>query len=975
MKQILIALSLLFSIYTAHAQSTIEPSITTPNPIFVQGVTGFQNILTVSDAPGNAVAVWFCPIDESGEVLPDSIQATLNGTDWVDTLQMGNLDSSAAGIEAHYYDGNGDLIEASDPYDFTVKPLPAAIHSGWVSVAADSISEAGTAYLTFNINVPDSMQPVDPGIVGIGGKSFGLFANTIMIEESYDLSSGELTTISSAYQYQLNAFGRAVATGQISLDNMTGFDISIDTNFNPVISGHFSAQRELFTFVTTDATLPLPISPASISIGASLNASGGFAADCYVGVDSGNGQFGFIRNPDGARSNISIGAKMKGEVHVTASLVNRHLAGIEASLAATARIGVSYEFQTVPVWQDSFLLGGDLIITGDVKLTGLAGSAKKWWCAHNPFSFGSCQPDNTVLSGVIWPRNNSNNPMSFGGGLPGNLDTLFHALFQNHNPNGRSLQGDSGITFPAPDANPQPAFANRGASVATVWIEADSVASHLLISTLDNNQNKFSLPVGVQSHEIMLADPKLAIAPDGSVIIVWTQSKLQVSDIENNPQFAIDTLLNSFEVWYAVYDPATASIITKSNIDNPSGFAASKPSIAISDSGNAMITWLAEDSGATTTDIWYTVLTEGSGLWYQSTPDMINDLPGNNYSVNVCYTDSINAIAVWITDADADDSSGGNQIIACYFDGTNWGSSVALSDQNDHEQFHDLSMDFNGSNGALAYTNTTYDEDESQINSIKVEFFKNGAFDASNYYEYDDSDKYVNMPRVTISDMEFAAVSYQTADMYEDSTGEVDAGEINLVLKDLNSSNGWQNLNFSRDIAEDTSIYVWDMDVVLGRNNTLYSLSQEKDTVDYALQGGHYTPHMGVLFGDPSLSMVLRGLTIHNDLTVTADATSTLPETPTGIKQITVSEQPFNLLAYPNPFRDKLTIEYTLPVSGQARMEVFDMLGRSVAVPVNQISGVGSYKVSFQAGDLSAGIYVLKLSSNNQSKTCKLVLR
>jgi hypothetical protein len=223
--------------------------------------------------------------------------------------------------------------------------------------------------------------------------------------------------------------------------------------------------------------------------------------------------------------------------------------------------------------------------------------------------------------------------------------------------------------------------------------------------------------------------------------------------------------------------------------------------------------------------------------------------------------------------------------------------------------------------------------------------------------------------------MEFAAVSYQTVDMYEDSTGEVDAGEVNLVLKDLNSSNGWQSLNFSTDIAQDTSIYVWDMDVVLGRNNTLYSLSQEEDTIDYALQGGQYSPRTGALFGDPSLSMVLRGLTINNDLSITADSTNTLPETPTGIKQIIASTQPLNLLAYPNPFRDNLTIEYSLPESGQARIEVFDMLGRSVAFPVNQLSGPGNYKASFHAGDLSAGIYVLKLSSNNQSKTCELVLR
>ena len=175
-KQLLIGCCLLFSIYTAFAQSTIEPSIVTTDPIFVQGVSGFQNILTVTDAPGDAVTVWFCPVDDNGEVLSDSIQATSDGSDWIDTLDMGSLDSNAAGIEAHYYDSNGDFIEASDPYNFTIKLLPASVQSGWVSIVADSISEEGIASLTFSINVPDSMQPVDPDIVGIGGKSFGLVA-------------------------------------------------------------------------------------------------------------------------------------------------------------------------------------------------------------------------------------------------------------------------------------------------------------------------------------------------------------------------------------------------------------------------------------------------------------------------------------------------------------------------------------------------------------------------------------------------------------------------------------------------------------------------------------------------------------------------------------------------------------------------------------------------------------------------------
>lgn len=970
-KNLIAGLALLFLFHAVYSQTgAISSSISTASaPIFIQGVEGFENVLTVSGAP-QSQEVWFCQFDANDEVL-DSTEAMEDNGEWIDTLDMGDMDSMAVRIVAHYYDSQNDYIGFSDPYEFTIKPKPEAIKSEIVDISVESIDANGIAALEITISVPDSTEPVNDDVIGIGGKKFGLETNEIVIKRDYDINTGIVAAgTDNSYNYQINAFGREVTSDEIPLTGFTNLNIDVDTDFNPVIEGHFNARKHFFEFKTRDITLPLPITPASISVGAGISLDGGFAADCYLGIDNNTGDFGFIQKQNGERTTVSFGAKIKGSIWATGSLVSKHLAGVRASLTAIGRIGASYEFQTVPSFQSEFLFGGDIQVTGKVELTGLSGKAKKLWCSYNPFT--SCEPNSTVLDGVIWPRNPNDTPKSFGGGLPGNLDTLMASgmgFYTDYH--SRSQLVDSNYLFDIPDDNPQPAFANRGSAIAITWIESDSSNQHLLFSLLDTLQNKFTLPLEIAENDVLLADSKVALAPDGSAIIVWTQSNLLADDIDANTN--IDKLIDALEVWYAVYDPISASITTKSKIYNPIEFPASKPGIAISDSGKALISWLAEDTASSYTDIWYAELVNDNGIWYQSTPDIINDLPGNNYNVNICFSDSVNAIAAWITDEDGDDSTGGNKIVVSYYDGDSWSNTTDLSEENAEEEYNELSMDFNGDYGAVAYTSTTYTEEGEQINSLKAEFYYQGQWDEVNYYEHSDSLSYVRMPRVSISNDEFAAISYQTVDLYSES-GEADAGEIHIALKDLNSAAGWDSIDFSAQIAQDSSIFVWDMDVVLGRNNTLYTLSQENDTVIQEIYGGQYTPRTGSTFGDASIGLVLRGLKINPDLSI--DSVSVLPETPTGLPQILANpSESLRLFVYPNPFKDNTTIEYSIPENGLTSLEVFDLMGRSCTPLINQFLNAGSYKVSFMDNGMAPGVYLLRISCNENLKICKLVVK
>ncbi len=77
---------------------------------------------------------------------------------------------------------------------------------------------------------------------------------------------------------------------------------------------------------------------------------------------------------------------------------------------------------------------------------------------------------------------------------------------------------------------------------------------------------------------------------------------------------------------------------------------------------------------------------------------------------------------------------------------------------------------------------------------------------------------------------------------------------------------------------------------------------------------------------------------------------------------------------YPNPFNPVTTIGYELAATGPVRLEVFDMLGRRVAVLVEQTLPAGVYEARFDAADLASGLYLYRLTAGKQVQTRKMLL-
>jgi hypothetical protein len=95
----------------------------------------------------------------------------------------------------------------------------------------------------------------------------------------------------------------------------------------------------------------------------------------------------------------------------------------------------------------------------------------------------------------------------------------------------------------------------------------------------------------------------------------------------------------------------------------------------------------------------------------------------------------------------------------------------------------------------------------------------------------------------------------------------------------------------------------------------------------------------------------------------------------TGIKDKNSLARKFALSQnYPNPFNPVTVIRFELPAKGKVTLRVYDMLGREVALLINEEKPAGVSQVEFNASRLASGVYIYKLDCNDFSSIKKMML-
>jgi hypothetical protein len=76
---------------------------------------------------------------------------------------------------------------------------------------------------------------------------------------------------------------------------------------------------------------------------------------------------------------------------------------------------------------------------------------------------------------------------------------------------------------------------------------------------------------------------------------------------------------------------------------------------------------------------------------------------------------------------------------------------------------------------------------------------------------------------------------------------------------------------------------------------------------------------------------------------------------------------------YPNPFNPSTVIRYTLLVTGNMTLKIYDLLGSEVATLVDGVHVAGEYVARWDASGVAAGIYFCRLTTPTASMVRKML--
>jgi hypothetical protein len=79
-------------------------------------------------------------------------------------------------------------------------------------------------------------------------------------------------------------------------------------------------------------------------------------------------------------------------------------------------------------------------------------------------------------------------------------------------------------------------------------------------------------------------------------------------------------------------------------------------------------------------------------------------------------------------------------------------------------------------------------------------------------------------------------------------------------------------------------------------------------------------------------------------------------------------------IAYPNPFNPTTTLEFSAIEAGYASVKVYNLMGQVVGVLLDGIVEPNTYSLTWNANNLSSGVYMIKAESSSQVSTQKIML-
>ena len=79
-------------------------------------------------------------------------------------------------------------------------------------------------------------------------------------------------------------------------------------------------------------------------------------------------------------------------------------------------------------------------------------------------------------------------------------------------------------------------------------------------------------------------------------------------------------------------------------------------------------------------------------------------------------------------------------------------------------------------------------------------------------------------------------------------------------------------------------------------------------------------------------------------------------------------------VAYPNPFNPATTMDLTIPEAGNVNVQVYNLTGQIVATLASGYMDANTYTLTWDASEVSSGIYFVQAQADGFTATQKLML-
>lgn len=942
----LLLLAILFC-QQAFSQMTATPSLGWST--FVKGMTGVDNKFIIPDNSYDEVYVVF-----TGNHTYDSLPASLVNGDWELSHDMGSLDDETVSVSLYAFDQSGQEIQSAIDYNqLSLLPEPIWLSSTYNgSVSVTSVDD-GNNTISFDAELPlkSAFNDVIPNnIKGLGDKALDISAILhysgvyTIANHTTDCPADPSLTVSLSF-----------VTGTEEFNLPINSSISVDDSFNPILT-----ITEIKDFGEFSRSLPIskiPITPpVCLSIDANFSVNPKIKGQIVLGMDN-NGDWGFVDNNGETTSllgKVTAKASINGSVQALCGIKRSSIA--KGSIGLEANIGGGASYTTAsglsPVFGGDFRVYGSLSFPWPFKKYGIHEAT-----LYGPVDFG----DTTGLSFKV-----ASEP-----------DSVFGAWGSTS----RNIETDT-----IPDAWPFGTLSARDSGLVVAWIDDVNVgagSSKVELAYYDPYNNTFGEPVTIEENDYGIHNLSVALLPNGNTALTWVQSRYNNSEIENG-NMTMDDVMESEDIWLAVYNPTIGQLSYKERIaddisQNQSGRSEGNPHIVWSSADSGLIVWEVADNSSS--DIYYATISINAGIVSVSAPATISsNLSGLNYSPIVAYTDPTHALALWINDADSDDSTSNTMVYESSWGGSAWSSPAIHYNLPAGTEVKELSLQTNGLYGIEAITYQGYlADDDNLVNGVAIGTWDNGNPNSIVYQVEEDSLYYYQLPKASISANGIASIVLQVRDV----TDPEDEGSLEMYLKDIVNGNSWEEVSETSQsnylhYLNDTLNTIWEMGSTFGYYNNgsrdiLYLLTQETDSAD------NTTVSYGSILGNPNLHLVLRAFEVESNGGNISLQDVEEPEDTAIFNSIVSPDyaQPAFTLSQniPNPLRDYTQIRFTIPSSAVVSLEVWDNLGIRVNTLVNRsILPAGNYTTDYHPGDLPNGIYHYRLMVNNETITRHMIV-